>query len=92
MNMNELINAASATIVDVRSEGEYAMGHVEGSINIPLDQVPGRVDDFKEMSRPIIVCCASGNRSGQAQMFLQQQGVDEIYNGGGWADVQMHKM
>lgn len=90
--MNELINAASATIVDVRSEGEFSMGHVEGSMNIPLDQVPGRVDDFKEMSKPIIVCCASGNRSGQAQMFLQQQGVTEIYNGGGWADVQMHIM
>ena len=37
MNMNELINSASATIVDVRSEGEFAMGNVAGSINIPLD-------------------------------------------------------
>ena len=90
--MNELINSASATIVDVRSEGEFAMGHVAGSINIPLDQVPGRVDEFKAMSKPLIVCCASGNRSGQAEAFLRQQDVTEIYNGGGWADVQMHKM
>ena len=90
--MNELINSDTATILDVRSEGEFAMGNVAGSINIPLDQIPGRVDEIKAMSKPLILCCASGNRSGQALGFLQQQGLEEAYNGGGWSDVQMHKM
>ena len=90
--MNELINNPSATIVDVRSEGEFAMGNVEGSINIPLDTVPDKVEEFKNMSKPLILCCASGNRSGQALMYLQQHGVEDAYNGGGWSDVQIHKM
>ena len=89
--MNELINNPSATIVDVRSEGEFAMGNVAGSINIPLDTVPDKVEDFKNMSKPLILCCASGNRSGQALGFLQQQGVEGAHNGGGWSDVQIHK-
>lgn len=90
--INELINNPNATIVDVRSEGEFAGGHVEGSINIPLDTVPNRIEGFKNMSKPLIMCCLSGGRSGQAVGFLQQNGVEEIYNGGGWSDVQIHKM
>ena len=90
--INEIINNPNATIVDVRSEGEFASGHVAGSINIPLDTVPNKVEEFKNMSKPLVLCCLSGGRSGKATAFLQQNGVDEVYNGGGWADVQMHKM
>jgi len=45
------------------------------------------VEEFKAMSRPIVVFCRSGNRSGQAAQYLQAQGVDEIFNGGGFQDV-----
>lgn len=90
--MNEIINNPKTTIVDVRSEMEYMGGHVEGSINIPLNEVPERVEEFKNMSKPLVLCCASGNRSGQATMFLKQSGVEEVYNGGGWHEVQIHKM
>ncbi len=90
--MNELINNPLASIIDVRTPGEYAGGNVAGSVNIPLDQVPNRVNEFKEMSKPIILCCASGMRSGQATQFLKQHGIDEVYNGGGWSEVQIHKM
>ena len=92
MNMNEIINDPKATIVDVRTEGEFAGGNVAGSINIPLDQVPHKVEDFKAMSKPIVLCCASGNRSGQATQFLRHHGIEEAYNGGGWSEVQIHKM
>jgi rhodanese-related sulfurtransferase len=92
MNMNELINHPNATIVDVRSEGEFAGGNVPGSINIPLNEVPHRVDEFKNMSKPLVLCCLSGGRSGQATQYLAQQGVEDVYNGGGWSQVQMHKM
>ncbi len=90
--MNEIINHPNATIVDVRSEGEFASGNVPGSINIPLNEVPHRVDEFKEMSKPLVLCCLSGGRSGQATQYLAQQGVQDVYNGGGWSQVQMHKM
>jgi rhodanese-related sulfurtransferase len=92
MTLNEIINHESATIVDVRTPGEFSMGNVEGSINIPLDQVPHKVEEFKSMSKPLVLCCASGNRSGQATMFLRHHGVDEVYNAGGWGEVKIHKM
>ena len=87
MSIRDLINGENATIVDVRTPGEYMSGNVAGSINIPLNEVPSRVDEFKGLSRPIIVCCLSGGRSGQAAAFLSANGVDEVYNGGGWMEV-----
>jgi phage shock protein E len=87
MSIRDLINDENATIVDVRTPGEYMSGNVAGSINIPLNEVPSRVDEFKGLSRPIIVCCLSGGRSGQAAAFLSANGVDEVYNGGGWMEV-----
>lgn len=87
MSIRDLINDENATIVDVRTPGEFMSGNVANSINIPLNEVPNRVDEFKNMSRPIIVCCLSGGRSGQAAAFLSANGVDEVYNGGGWMEV-----
>jgi rhodanese-related sulfurtransferase len=74
------------TIVDVRTPGEFMGGHVAGSINIPLQEIPQRIDEFKSMQQPIILCCASGNRSGQATAFLKSHGI-ECSNGGSWLDV-----
>ena len=74
------------TIIDVRTPGEFMSGHVQGSINIPLQEVPALVQEISEMKQPIILCCASGNRSGQATMFLRQHGID-CSNGGSWLDV-----
>lgn len=74
------------TIIDVRSRGEFAGGNVAGSINIPLDEIQGKVEEIKAMKQPIVMCCASGNRSGQATYFLQAQGID-CENGGSWLDV-----
>lgn len=90
--MNEIINDPNATIVDVRTPGEFASGNVTGSINIPLNEVPHRVEEFKNMSKPLVVCCLSGGRSGQAVEFLKANGVEGIYNGGGWSQVAIHKM
>jgi phage shock protein E len=77
---------AGYTIVDVRSTMEFMGGHVAGSINIPLQEVPGRVQEFANMPQPLLLCCASGNRSGQAVAYLRAQGV-ECENGGGWMEV-----
>jgi rhodanese-related sulfurtransferase len=85
----ENIDLNSATIVDVRTPQEFSMGCVKGSINIPLDQVPHQIEEFKNMKKPLVLCCASGNRSGQAVQFLEANAVDEIYNGGGWQTVAM---
>jgi len=74
------------TIVDVRTPQEFMGGHVAGSINIPLQQVQQRLEEIKALPQPLILCCASGGRSGQATAFLQMAGVD-CANGGGWTEV-----
>lgn len=87
----ENVNLNEATIVDVREPYEFQAGKVEGSINIPLGQVPERINEFKTMKKPLVLCCASGNRSGQATSFLAQNGVEDVHNGGGWNMVVMRK-
>lgn len=74
------------TIVDVRTPGEFMGGHVAGSINIPLQEIEARIDELKALPQPIVLCCASGNRSGQATSFLKSQGID-CTNGGSWLAV-----
>jgi phage shock protein E len=90
MTLQTLLQNNQAAIVDVRSPGEFMSGHVAGSINIPLQEIPQRMDELKGFGKPIVVCCASGNRSGQAERFLRQQGLTDVYNGGSWADVEYY--
>jgi rhodanese-related sulfurtransferase len=87
-NIEEILKSGNATVVDVRSPGEFMGGHVAGSINIPLQEIPHRIDEFKKMKN-IVLCCASGNRSGQATAFLKQNGID-CENGGSWLDVNCY--
>jgi phage shock protein E len=49
-------------------------------------KVEENLDKIKSLKTPIILCCASGNRSGQALRFLQSKGIDCL-NGGGWTNV-----
>lgn len=90
MTLEKIIKEANCTIIDVRSHEEFMGGHVAGSINIPLQTIPERVEELKGLHSPLILCCASGNRSGQAQYFLSQQGLD-CYNGGSWLDVNYYQ-
>ena len=75
-----------AVIVDVRTPGEFAGGNVAGSVNFPLQNIAEKVDELKALGKPLVLCCASGNRSGQATAYLKAQGV-ECENGGGWMQV-----
>ena len=73
-------------IIDVRTPEEFEDGNVSGSINIPLHEIQGRLEELKQIQGPIILCCASGGRSGQATSFLKQHGLD-CENGGSWMQV-----
>jgi phage shock protein E len=81
--------AEGAFLVDVRTAGEYASGHVKGSVNIPLDSVTHQLAKFKN-KKNIIVFCRSGNRSGQAKSILEQHGFTNVVNGGTWEDVNQY--
>ena len=74
------------TILDVRTPEEFSQNHVPGAINIPLDQITARLEEFEKMKTPIIAYCRSGNRSEMATSILKQHGY-EVYNGGGLTDV-----
>jgi rhodanese-related sulfurtransferase len=80
-----------AIIVDVRSNGEYAGGHIRGSLNIPLDQLNNNLNKLKNKSNPIITCCASGMRSASAKALLISKGYTTVHNGGAWSSLQ-HKL
>ncbi|MCK6650703.1 MAG: rhodanese-like domain-containing protein, partial [Bacteroidia bacterium] len=78
MKLDELIKSNKATIVDVRTREEFRGGNVVGSINIPLNEIPQRMDELKAIEQPIVLCCLSGGRSGQATMYLMQQGFKDV--------------
>ena len=77
-----------AIILDVRTKGEYAGGHIQGSVNIPLDQLSGSLKKFKDKNKVIITCCASGMRSASAKGILTSNGFTNVYNGGGWQSLK----
>ena len=76
-----------ALILDVRSKGEFAGGHIKNAINIPLDQLGSGLSKLKDKNRCIICCCASGMRSGSATGILKSKGYTQVYNGGGWSGL-----
>ena len=83
VDYSELVKQG-AIILDVRSKSEYDSGHIEGSINIPVDSLDTQLSKLKDKSSPIITCCASGMRSASAESILKSNGYTQVYNGGGW--------
>ncbi len=86
MNIETIIKEQKGTIVDVRTTTEFMGGHVAGAINIPLQEIEQRLSEIKSLKQPLVLCCASGGRSGQATYYLSEHDV-ECYNGGSWLTV-----
>lgn len=76
-----------AFLADVRTPGEFASGSVAGATNIPLDTLPNQLAKFKGKQN-IVVFCRSGNRSSQAKAILEQNGFQNVINGGTWENVK----
>ncbi|HEY5328033.1 MAG TPA: rhodanese-like domain-containing protein [Mucilaginibacter sp.] len=89
VNLGEII-AGGAKIIDVRTPGEFAGGHVSGSVNIPLNMLTGKLGKLKK-DQAIITCCASGMRSRSAKAILQSNGFTQVYNGGGWHNLTKYE-
>ncbi|MBS1636715.1 MAG: rhodanese-like domain-containing protein [Bacteroidetes bacterium] len=90
VDLGELI-AKGAIIVDVRTPGEYAGGHIRGSINIPVDQIGQQTKKLKSKDQVIITCCASGMRSGSAKHILKAKGYTHVHNGGSWYNLKAYE-
>lgn len=83
--MPELLRRG-AVVVDVRSPAEYAGGARPGSLNIPLSELQERCTAL-DKARPVVVCCASGTRSGLAARVLRAMGFKEVVNAGPWTNT-----
>lgn len=82
--------AKGGVIIDVRTPGEYAGGHIKGSVNIPLAALQGQLGKLKK-EKPVITCCASGMRSGSARTMLLANGFAEVHNAGSWYNLKKYE-
>lgn len=73
-------------IVDVRTPQEFQTASNPKSINIPLDRFLASVGELPK-EKPVILCCASGARSGAAAAILKSQGFQRVLNAGPWTNT-----
>jgi len=78
------------SIIDVRRPDEFAKGHAEGSVNIPLQEIPERLNELKKIKVPIVVVCGGGTRHIKAFDLLKANGIDSK-KGGSWKDMEIKK-
>lgn len=70
-----LVSDERATLLDVRTPGEFASGHVEGAVNVPVDEVATRLSEIPR-DAPVVVYCRSGARSARAASALHEAGYE----------------
>ena len=73
----------NAILLDVRTREEYASGHIEGSRNLPLDEIDKVDSVIKDKNTPLYVHCLSGGRSARAAAYLRDKGYREVHDIGG---------
>ena len=76
-----LINQKDAVVIDIREPGEFAQLHILNARNVPLGEIEARIRElerFKE--KPVIVSCATGNRSGSTASALRKHGFTNVVN------------
>jgi rhodanese-related sulfurtransferase len=88
------LNREDAVIVDVRETHEWDRGHIPNARHIALGQIGKRIHELEKFkSRPIIVVCASGNRSSSACGTLKRAGFEQVFNLSGgigaWSDANL---
>lgn len=85
--MDDLVQQARETpgalIVDVRTEREFAGGHVEGAVNVPVGSIEGIAAVAPDKATPLFVHCASGGRSASAARKLKAMGYTNVVDMGG---------
>jgi rhodanese-related sulfurtransferase len=88
-----LMNREDALVLDVRETGEWTSGHIAGARHITLAQLEKRLSDIEKFKdRPIIICCASGNRSSSACGQLKKGGFDKVFSLAGGISASLSVM
>lgn len=79
LGATRLINDTNPIVIDVRQPAEFAAGHLPNARNIPLADLDKRAGELPG-GRPVLICCASGSRSGRAASVLRKAGRQEVFN------------
>lgn len=79
--------ASGAPLLDVRSPGEFASGHHRRARNLPLGDLPARLQEIGAPGDPVVVHCQSGARSGQAARILRSHGFTRVYDLGAYRNL-----
>lgn len=82
-DMDHIRKSGNAVLLDTRTVGEYAQGHIEGFINIPVDELRDRLDEV-EKDKPVYIICQSGLRSYIAARILEGNGFEAYNFSGGY--------
>jgi phage shock protein E len=69
-----------AFLLDVRTPAEFADGHIDGAVNIPVQQLAQRMDELPGEQHPIVLYCRSGKRSGTAARMLRRNGYRNLHD------------
>lgn len=69
-------------LIDVRSPGEFAAGHIPGAVNIPMEQAEARLADMSR-HEPVVLVCQSGNRAGMTCEWLSKEHPEVLVLEGG---------
>lgn len=72
--------------MDVRTLGKFSTGSVNGAVNISLDKLSSQLSKFKGKKSSIVFCLSDG-RSSEAKGILEQNGIQNVINGGTWHNV-----
>ena len=72
--------AEGALLLDVRSPEEFKAGHIDGAVNIPVQDLEARMGEVGARERPVVVYCHSGMRSGRAAQVLRHAGYSAVHD------------
>jgi phage shock protein E len=75
--------AKGARLVDVRTTDEFADGHLDGAVNIPVQDLEARLAEVGPKDKPVVVYCRSGGRSARAKRLLEGAGYTSVIDLGG---------
>lgn len=88
MNVQDLLLEGKGTLIDVREKLELIQeGSVPNAVHIRLGEIENQIEKIKAMKKPIILFCKSGNRSEKAINFLENEGIEGLYNGMGFKSI-----
>jgi len=82
-DLDNIPKDGSANLIDVRTPGEYNAGHLDGFVNIPVDEIRDRLDEI-DLSKPAYLMCQAAIRSWIAGRILIAKGVDCYHFAGGY--------